>query len=168
MTPTERAGCFFLGLLLLLTACGGGDDNASDIELAELEAAAVVQLVTVDNGFGPGTSPFDLVNVSALIGGDPERPLEPSAEDSIRAALSDSAEVVFVTDAGSMIADLFAGDATGITVASIEDLRIDDGRAELDMNLWCGSLCGVFLTYEAQLSDAGWQILGTVGPIAMS
>ena len=166
MTQTPRAVC--CALLLLLTACGGDDGDATAKELAELQAAAVVRLVTVDNGFGPGTSPFELVNVSALIGGDPERPLEPAAEDSIRTALRDSAEVAFVNDARTMIEDLFARNATGIAVTSIEDLRVDNDRAELDVNLWCGSLCGVFLTYEAQLSDAGWEIVGTVGPIAMS
>lgn len=168
MTQPARAACYFFALLLFFTACGGDDDDATDGELAGLQAAAVVRLVTADNGFGPGTSPFELVNVSAFIDDDPEQPLEPGAKDSINTALRDSAEVTFVNDAESTIEDLFSQNATEVAVTTIQDLRIDNGQAELDMNLWCGSLCGVILTYEAQLSDSGWEILGTVGPIAMS
>ena len=55
-----------------------------------------------------------------------------------------------------------------VAVASMDDVRFDGERAEIEMRLWCGSLCGVFLTYEAVLGSAGWEILGTTGPIAMS
>ena len=55
-----------------------------------------------------------------------------------------------------------------MAVVSVESLLILDDRAEVEMRLWCGSLCGVFLTYEAGSTDAGWEILDTTGPIAMA
>lgn len=67
-----------------------------------------------------------------------------------------------------MIDELFEQNTIGAAVESIEDLGIDGGGAEPDMRLWCGSLCGVFLTYGAVLTDTGWDIIGTTGPITMS
>lgn len=163
-----------LVLCLVVAACGddgstgpGGDDPV-ETGLADLEADAIVRLVIVDNSFGPESDPFEIVNVGTLIGGDADRPLEPRAHDLAAAALGGSAAVVFVDDVEGLIDDLFEQNTIGAAVASVEDLRIDGGRAELDMRLWCGSLCGVFLTYEAVLTDTGWDILGTTGPVAMS
>ncbi len=55
-----------------------------------------------------------------------------------------------------------------MAVVSVEDILLLDDRAEVELRLWCGSLCGVFLTYQAVPDDNGWNIVGTVGPIAMS
>ena len=165
-----------LTLVLCLIAVGCGDDDdstrpprddAGETSLANLQAAAIVRLVTVDNSFGPDADPFDTINIGTLIGGDTDQPLQPGALDQIKTALEASAEIVFVDDVEATITELFDQNTLG-AVASIEDLRIDGERAELDMRLWCGSLCGVFLTYEAELTDAGWELLGTTGPIAMS
>lgn len=172
-----RANHLALTLILLcLVAVACGDDGsavpvgdeAGDTVLADLEADAIARLVTVDNSFGPEADPFDIVNVGTLIGGDVDRPLEPRALDLIEAALEGSEEIVLVADVEKLIDELFEQNTIGAAVASIEDLRIDGGRAELDMRLWCGSLCGVFLTYEAELTDTAWDILGTTGPIAIS
>ena len=161
-------------LCLVVVACGDDGsvgplaDEAGETILADLEADAIVRLVTSDNSFGPEANPFDIVNVGTLIGGDADRPVEPLVPDLTEAALAGSAEIVFVDDVEALIDDLFEQNVVGAAVASIEDLRIDGERAELDMRLWCGSLCGVFLTYEAVLTDTGWDILGTTGPIAIS
>ena len=173
----RKAKALALTLTLLLVAVACGDDDASpsppgdesrDDVLDDLEAAAIIRLVTVDNSFGPDTDPFDIINVGTLIGGDANQALQPSARSQIATALEASAEILFIDDVEAVIDELFDQDTTGTAVASVEDRRIDGERAELDMRLWCGSLCGVFLTYEAELTDAGWEILGTTGPIAVS
>ena len=55
-----------------------------------------------------------------------------------------------------------------VAVVSVSDLRINGDRAEIDMGLWCGSLCGTWFTYEAERAGETWRILGTTGPIAVS
>lgn len=145
------------------TTAAAGDDV-----LAGLQAAAVERLVTVDNSFGGGGNPFQRVEVAGVIGGDPTKPLQPLGLELIAEALQASAEVTFVPDVDAAIDQLFDASPSGVAVVSIEALRIDRSRAEIDMRLWCGSLCGVFLTYEAELTDVGWAILGTTGPIAVS
>ena len=173
---TRKVNHLALTLMLCLVVAGCGDDDsavpagdrASETVLADLEADAIVRLVTVDNSFGPEADPFDIVNIGTLIGADADQPLESRARDLIETALEASAEIVFVDDVEVLIYELFEQNTTGAAVASIEDLRMSGERAELDMRLWCGSLCGVFLTYEAELTDTGWDILGTTGPIATS
>ena len=135
---------------------------------ARLEADAIVRLVTIDHGFGTGNPPFDLVQLATLIGGDNLMPVDPLALELTADELSERFPVELVSDADTIIADHFESQTIGIAVASIDDVRIDGERAEIEMQLWCGSLCAVFLTYQAELGSAGWEILGTTGPIAMS
>ena len=145
------------------------DTVASETERrARLEADAIIRLVTVDHGFATSEPPFDLVQVATLIGGDTSRPVDLLALALTADELSDRFPVELVSDADTIIADHFDNQTIGIAVASIDDVRFDGERAEIEMRLWCGSLCGVFLTYEAVLGSAGWEIVGTTGPIAMS
>ncbi len=179
-TPRQRANHVLLTLALTLLLClftvSCGDDGsavlvgdeAGETSLAELEAEAIALLVSVDNSFGSGADPFEIVNIGTLIGGDADRPIDPRAHDLIETALEGSAEIVFVSDIEASIDELFEQNTAGVAVANIEDVRIDGESAELDMRLWCGSLCGVFLTYEAELRNTGWEIVGTTGPIAIS
>ena len=51
---------------------------------------------------------------------------------------------------------------------TVSTLLLLDDRAEIGMELWCGSLCAVYLTYGAEPAPDGWTITGPVGPIAMS
>ncbi len=136
-------------------------------ERAELVAAAVERLVTRDNSFG-GSDPFDEVEVAEVIGADPSRPLQPLTRELIAVAIEPTARVVFIADADAAIGRLFDKMTQGVAVVSVDDVRIDGNTAETDMRLWCGSLCGVFLTYEATLTERGWEIVGTTGPIAVS
>ena len=148
---------------------GPPDSVASGTERrARLETAAIVRLVTVDHGFGSGNPPFDLVQVGTSIGGDTSRPVDALALELTADELADRFPVEFVSDTDTTIADHFDSETMGVAVAAIDDVRIDGERAEIEMRLWCGTLCGVFLTYEAVLGSSGWEIVGTTGPIAMS
>ena len=104
-----------------------------------------------------------------MIGGDTSGPaVSPRALELTADELSDRFPVDFVADADKAIADHFDQQTIGVAVASIDDVRVDGDWAEIEMRLWCGSVCGVFLIYEAILGYAGWEIIGTTGPIAMS
>jgi hypothetical protein len=142
-----------------------------DARTAELQAEAIERLVTVDNTFG-GEDAFDRIEVAKVIGADTSRPLEPLALEQIAAALQPVGKVVFITDAKSAIDRYFEqeqqGQAERVVVVGIDDLRIDGDRAEIEMALWCGSLCGTWFTYEAKLGADGWEILGTTGSVAIS
>ncbi len=137
---------------------------------ADLITDAVVRIVTEDNSFGGGM-PFSVVYIGTALG-SVEEGLEPLSLEMIAAALQDQVEIQFIVEAEDKITELRAAEAgaigAGAAVVTVEDVRIEGDRAEIDVALWCGSLCGIWLTYEAKPSADGWDIIGTVGPIAVA
>jgi hypothetical protein len=144
-----------------------GEIAPEDEERAELLAGAVERIVTVDNSFGGG-DPCDRIEVATVVGGDPARPVEPLALELIAKSLEPVAAVEFIDDAQAAIEQYFEAAPQGVAVVSIDDVRIGGERAEVDLLLWCGNLCAVALTYEAELGPDGWRIIGTAGPVAIS
>lgn len=145
------------------------DNGATeDLLLARLQADAVVRLVTVDHGFASDTFPFDTVIVSSVFTDDTGRQVEPLALELIAADIQADAAVKFIDNPDAEIADLAASETSGVAVVRIEDIRIDGDRAEIDLGLWCGNACAVFLTYEAEFANDQWTVAGTVGPIVVS
>ena len=145
------------------------DDGAvQDPVLARLQADAVLRLVAVDHSFASDTLPFDTVIVSTLIADDVTRSLELLALELVAAGIEPDAAVKFTQHPDIEIADLAASQTGGAAVVRIQDIRIDANQAEIDIALWCGNVCAVFLTYEAALAGDQWDITGTNGPIAVS
>ena len=144
-----------------------GNDIVEDPARADLIAGAVKRLLTIDNSFG-GADVFDDIRIATVIGADPDQPLKGLDLEMIAAAVSEFGTVRYIDDANAEIKALFEDSPAGVAVVSVERVLILDERAEVEMRLWCGSLCGVFLTYEAAPDDGGWTIIGTTGPIAMS
>lgn len=150
---------------LVTTALIEGESR-DDADRGALAAAAVERIVEVDNSFGGGT-PFERVEVASAITSQPSSRFSLVEREQIAASIQDVAEVEFVDDPAAAIERYFdTGDS--VAVVSVAGLKVDADRAEIEVELWCGSVCGVFLTYEAERTDAGWQILGTRGPIAVS
>jgi hypothetical protein len=168
----------WLTIGLLASSCGDSDSAADptsgvdkavdDAERARLQADAVLRLVTVDHSFDAETSPFDRVIVSSLIAGDSDQPLEASAEGLITAGVAPDVAVEFTRNPDDEIAKLAATQSGLVAVVRIEDIRIDADQAEIDLGLWCGTLCAVYLTYGAEFDADEWTITGITGPIAMS
>ncbi len=144
----------------------GGNTVVEDPARAELIAAAVLRLVTVDNSFG-GADVFDDIRVARTVGSDGS-PLAPLDLELVSGTLSDFGTVLFIDDADTEITALFDESPPAVAIVAVERIDLLDDRAEIEMRLWCGSLCGVFLTYEAAPVEGGWEITGTTGPIAMS
>jgi hypothetical protein len=138
-----------------------------DAGQAQLIADAVRRLTTTDNGFG-GRDVFDEIIVGRFIAGDPARPLQSLDLEMIAGALADIGKVTFVDDTVGEIEARFDDQTALVAVVTVADLLLLDDHAEVGMELWCGSLCGVFLTYGAEPAPDGWSITGLVGPIAMS
>jgi hypothetical protein len=144
-----------------------GEPIFEDAAQGSLVADAVARLVTLDNSFG-GRDVFDEILVGRFIDGDATRPLQSLDLELIAGALEDVARVTFVDDPDAEIQARFENPPAGAAVVSVTSLLILDDRAEVGLNLWCGSLCGVFLTYEAEPAADGWSIVGPTGPIAVS
>lgn len=143
------------------------DDVAGDPVLAQLQADAIIRLVTVDHQFASDTLPFDTVIVSAAVLSTSES-LQPLTLELIAASLQDDAVVKFTQSPDDEIADLTDREAAAAAVAEIEEIRVNEDRAEVDLSLWCGNACGVYLTYQAELDTGRWKITGTAGPIAVA
>ena len=160
---------FVFGRVTLDVEDGIVVDANIEHENGALAAAAVLRLLTVDNSFGGSGNPFDRVLVAEFIGGYRNRPLGSFAVATIASELTPAAPVEVVADAGDEISKLFEADATGIAVVAVDDMRVDFRTAEVDLTMWCGTLCGVILTYAAEHTDvSGWVILGPVGEVAVS
>jgi hypothetical protein len=138
-----------------------------DIDRANILVAGLRRLVTVDNTFGGGDV-FSDIRIVNVIADDLDRDLHPLELEMIAAALQDPAIVSFIKDAGAEIDALFNESPAGVAILSVGDVRIEADRAELDLQMWCGSLCGLWITYELAPTADGWEVLGTVGPIAIS
>jgi hypothetical protein len=151
-----------------------GDGVVEDQAQAELLAEAVLRLLTVDNTFGGG-DPFADLRIAMFIDDDPGRPLQGLELELIAAAVEGLGSVRFIDDAGALTRELFEAASPEsvvspeqVAVVTINDVLLLDDRAEVELSLWCGPLCGTYLTYEAVPSDGMWDITGTVGPIAVS
>ena len=143
------------------------DGTVEDPARADLIAAAVKRLLTIDNRFG-GADVFDDIHVASVMGNDPGSPLQGLDLELIAATLSELGTVRFIDDADAEIEALFADSPRGVAVVSVIDVLLLDDRAEVELQLWCGSMCVVYLTYEAVPDGDGWNIIGTAGPIAIS
>lgn len=143
-----------------------GEPVVEDAAAAELIASGLFRLLTVDNSFG-GADIFTDIRVARTIGsgGDALGPLD---LELITGTLSELGSVRFIDDADAEINTLFDAPPAGVAVVVVQRIDLLDDHAELELRLWCGSLCGVFLTYEAVPTDRGWEITGTIGPIAVS
>jgi len=144
-----------------------GDTPSEDLDRAEVVVAAISRILTIDNMFG-GRDVFDDVRVADTIGGEEGNPLQPIELELIAAAVQDSATVTFIPDADALTQELFEASPQGVAIVSIGEVRFESDRAEIDLSMWCGSLCGVWLTYEAVPGPDGWSITGPIGPIAVS
>ena len=87
---------------------------------------------------------------------------------ALSTAVSNLSEVEFIGDPNDFITDDLRPTIDGAAIISLGPVTIDGHDATIDMEMWCGGLCGIWLTYALEVGDAGWEVLGTVGPIAVS
>jgi hypothetical protein len=130
-------------------------------------AVALEQLVTVDHTFGDGPPPFTdyLVQTSLDEGG---RALTDDERSSIEAALSSLGEVQWIDDPDEFRTDDLRPTVEGGVILGVGEPEIDGDAALVPVSLWCGGLCGTWLTYQVEVVDGGWTVTGIEGPIAIS
>jgi hypothetical protein len=156
------------------------DDGGAEVEVY---AAVIRRLVTEDHTFGRGASPFRhvyVVNGPIPDAGDPgavgalfevaPEPFPPHVMAGIVEELDDLPPVTFVADA-----DRVRRGGRGMggvrhdgVVIALGPLEPRDERIHVSTSLWCGGLCGQWLTYVLAEDDGRWEITGTTGPQAMS
>ena len=159
-----------LAVALVATACGTDSDATvststtapTTSHVDDLLAAAVVEIATKDNSFG-GRVVFDHLSIGATV--------DPPTETTLSAieARLDGARIEAVDDPDALISTLVdEPPALGHAVVVIDAVRLSGHDAEVDLHLWCGTLCGVFLTYGATFDGTAWTITGPIGPVAVS
>jgi hypothetical protein len=167
-----------IAVIALTVAACGSDEEAAGSESGEIYAASLRELVTVDNTFGGGGSPFSELLVQKDL--DPAagtavpdstaetRPLTEAERNAIEAALSPIASVRWIDDAAEWRTDDLMPVVEGSAILGVGPITMDDDGALVPVSMWCGGLCGTWFTYRVIQSDGGWAVSGIEGPIAVS
>jgi hypothetical protein len=168
-------------VVALLGACGAADSgnvSADSEQTPEMMAVALVELVTKDNTFGGGPSPFseylvqDRIDPSA---GEPTASTEQSTRDltsaereAIEAALDAYGPVRWIDDPTDWRTPDLTPTIEGAVILGVGEPVIQDETGLVPVSLWCGGLCGTWFTYRLDLIDSTWVVTGIEGSIAIS
>lgn len=174
----KRTAILIVGLLLVLTACGTGEgelvtsttgpESTTPVDEAwttEILVQATMHLLRNDTTFGQGHVFPTVLVVDHLKDGTL---LTAGQIDALNSAISSLSDVQFIPDQDDFITDDLHPTIEGAAIITLGAPDIDGHEATIDMGMWCGGLCGIWLTYALEVGDAGWEVLGTVGPIAIS
>ena len=154
-------------------------ETEADREVA-IYSSVVRQLVMKDHTFGGGASPFKhvyIVDAAVSTAGDPmgkgEERREPFDEGFMKALeseLSDLPPIDFVHDPDDVRRgpDGMGGVENRGVIVTLAPIEGNGTKVKVPNNLWCGGLCGQWLTYVVELRDDEWEVTGTTGPTAIS
>lgn len=169
-------------IAMLASACAAGpaateppEDSYSDS--AAIYAAALRQMVVEDNMFDGDGNPFSELLLQTSLdpgagtaepGNQGEvRPLSEEERAAIEEALSPLAPIRWIDDPDEWREDLMPI-IDGSAILGVGPITFDDAGALVPMSMWCGGLCGTWLTYRAAETTDGWEIVDIEGPIAVS
>ncbi len=168
---------WIIALLSIGAACGGNGRGTEDGDTAAVLAAAVEQLITVDHTFGVGPPPFSryllLEATDPTAGsGDESDAVSRNLTDSERTAVESVASrfgpVQWIDDAEDHRTEDLLPVVEGAVIIGVGEPIFDRDGALVPVSLWCGGLCGTWLTYRVELGDGAWTVTGIEGPIAVS
>jgi hypothetical protein len=152
-------------------------------ERIQIYSAVIRRLVTKDHTFGGGPTPFKYVYVvngsieeaddpmGGTLFGPAPRPFPHQVVDGIRARLQDLPPIRFIIDGGDVRRGKHGmggvkNDGVIISLGAVE--RKKRGAIHVSNGLWCGGLCGQWLTYVLHEQQGRWKITGTTGPYVIS
>lgn len=176
-----RTAFFLLAFAILVAGCGDettvGVDSVSS-ETPEMMAAALVELVTEDHTFGTGPAPFteyliqnqtdpSAVDPTASVEG-PARPLTDEEREAIDDAISTLGPVRWIDDPSDYRTADLVPTIEGAAILGVGEPSIDADTGLVPVSMWCGGLCGTWLTYRLDLVNDVWTVTGIEGPIAVS
>jgi len=184
-------------LAILLTACaasasptptllspGPASHTATGIENDDsaIYAAAIRQMITVDNSFGDGPPSF--WNTVYVLSTTDDTPVGPPEVESNPIAISANTQQAITDQLADLPLDTLwiaskneappetdgglinEGHAVIITLSSIH--RQEDGSAQVFVWLYCANLCGIGKTYILEQIRGTWQVTGDKGTTIMS
>lgn len=147
----------------------------------EIYADVIERLVTKDHTLGRKTSPFDHVYViegpvegagNPMTGFEPSRdPFDDATKEAILDRLERLPPIEFIADADDVrIGEQGMGGVKGngviITLGPIR--RQSPTKFHVGHGIWCGGLCGQWMTYVVEQRGDDWKITGTTGRMAIS
>ena len=158
----------------------GAPQNEADPRSVEIYAAVIRRLVTKDHTFGGAPSPFEHVYVldGPLPGGKwprndsgrPEKQFSTAVKDALKVELTGLPPIDFISDPDSARfgKDLMGGVKKRGVIVTVGPIVGRAHNVKVPNSLWCGGLCGQWLTYRLKVRGGNWRVTGTVGPIAIS
>lgn len=170
-----------LTLFVVLSACSP-DTNASgdtaENPTPEMMAAALVELITENHGFNGGPAPFTVYLIqnrtdpSAVIADaatdDQIRPLTNAEMRAIDDAVSEHGTVRWIDDPTEWQTPDLTPALEGAAILGVGEPVVEDQSGLVPVSMWCGGLCGTWLTYRLDLTNTTWMVTGIEGPIAIS
>jgi hypothetical protein len=146
-------------------------------ESPQIYAAALLELVTKDNTFGGGPPPFTVYLIlddldpyagSPTGGAGPSTALTDQDMSAIEAALDEFGEVKWIDDPDEWRTDDLMPMVEGGVILGVGEIEYDDKGALVPVSLWCGGLCGTWLTYRLVEEGDVWNVTGIEGPVSIS
>lgn len=163
---------------LFAAACGSGESDARPDESPQILAAAVHELITENHTFGDGPPPFTEYLIQSSLdpfagnptadGGAEARQLTDEERAAVELAVEPFGPVRWIDDPRDFQTEDLSPAIEGAVIIGVGEVSFDGDDALVPVSLWCGGVCGTWLTYRLTLSDAGWAVTGTEGPIAVS
>lgn len=146
---------------------------------AEVFAATAYQLMTVDHTFGEGPTPFTefvigkFTDPNAGPGDEPttvaSRPLTDGERSAVESRLSPLGEVTWIDDALAYEIPVPRSPNERSAVISFGEPAIDGRGALAPIEMTCGDVCGLALTYKlTQEANGGWEVTGDTGMMEIS
>ncbi len=142
-----------------------------------IHAAVTRQLVEFDNTFGPHhrfsqvliVDHLDVDAADPLRQGQSAGPFSEDQRSAIAAAITHLAPVRFITSQGQFIRqDVLAPVIPGSVIITLGPVDFDDDGATVGVSLWCGGVCGLWITYRVIEGPDGWTVTGTEGDWVIS
>lgn len=186
MTPARLAGLVaaVVAAVLALVACSGSDgatDTAGTTprdDSAEVMATAVERLISRDHTFGEGSHRFReyliLERTDPTAGGaglgprGPARPLTDVERAAIARVVAPFGPHRFIADADAWRTGDLEPRVAGSAILGVGEPEIGAGTALAPVSLWCGGLCGTWLTYRVDRAGGDWKVTGVEGPVVIS
>lgn len=156
------------------------DRTASNDRVVEIYAAVIRRLVTKDHTLGGAPSPFDRVYILDGLrqgAGNPNKGLGPpdkrfsgEIKKALKIELASLPPIEFISDPDSVRVgeNLMGGVKREGVIVTVGPILGGGHNVKVANSIWCGGLCGQWLTYRVKLKGGNWRIMGTVGPSAIS
>ncbi len=176
-----RTGIVFVTLAFLVASCGGDSTTKggpSSDQTPEMMAVALVELVTEDHMFGSGPPPFTEYLIQNRIDpsfGDPTgspdattRLLTDAEREAIESAITPFGTVRWIEDPSDYVTTDLTPTVDGAAILGVGEPMVETNTGLVPVSMWCGGVCGVWLTYRLDLVNDAWTVTVIEGPIAVS